>query len=114
MLHEGNDIAALVAPATIPDLLMPIDAEPIASTANWARSSIFDGGDALERRVAARDIKNVRPLRSVDEVRFKHRGAVDHMAPSDTSPSLAFKGAVGTRMRPPRRIDGTSPRFTAS
>ena len=43
MPHEGNDIATPVAPATIPDLLMPIDAEPIAPTADRARPSAFDG-----------------------------------------------------------------------
>jgi hypothetical protein len=66
MLHEGNDIATPVAPATIPDLLMPIDAEPIAPTADRARPSAFDGCDALQRRVAARNLADVRLLRLVE------------------------------------------------
>jgi hypothetical protein len=65
MLHQGDDIPTLVAPATIPNLLPHIDAEPITSTTNRARPSVFGGRDPLECRVAARSLKNVDPFRAV-------------------------------------------------
>jgi hypothetical protein len=42
MLHQGNDIAALIAAATIPNLLFGINCEPIGATALWARPLAFD------------------------------------------------------------------------
>jgi hypothetical protein len=48
VLHEGDNVAAPAAAATVPDLLSGIDAEAIATAARRTGAGIFAAADALE------------------------------------------------------------------